>query len=227
MTETKTLAAALAMVQAKLPVVTKGSTAKVKSKSGAEYSYSFANLADMAPVVYPLLGEVGLAFVCSPTLRGNSYVLVGRLEHTSGQCRSGIFPLPRDTDPQTLGSALTYGRRYLLGCLTGVVTGDEDDDGGRASSAAKGQQARATQAATSRARTRTQTPAGSPAQPPADDGDRNAAVASLVRVGQALGLSVADLKSRYESDHDAELTAATAADIAAFQAELEAGGTSA
>ena len=27
-----------------------------------------------------------------------------------------------------MGSSLTYGRRYLLGCLTGIVT-DDDEDG--------------------------------------------------------------------------------------------------
>jgi hypothetical protein len=35
-----------------------------------------------------------------------------------------------------VGSALTYARRYLLGCMTGIVT-DDDDDGALASRAGK------------------------------------------------------------------------------------------
>jgi hypothetical protein len=35
-------------------------------------------------------------------------------------------------DPQGFGSALTYARRYALGCMTGLVT-EEDDDGNQAS----------------------------------------------------------------------------------------------
>ena len=38
--------------------------------------------------------------------------------------------------PQEVGSAITYARRYLFGCLTGIVT-DEDDDGAQAQSAAR------------------------------------------------------------------------------------------
>jgi hypothetical protein len=35
-------------------------------------------------------------------------------------------------DPQGMGSAITYARRYALGCMTGLVT-EEDDDGNNAS----------------------------------------------------------------------------------------------
>jgi hypothetical protein len=43
-----------------------------------------------------------------------------------------IMPLAK-VDPQGAGSAITYARRYALGCMTGLVT-DEDDDGNQASS---------------------------------------------------------------------------------------------
>lgn len=125
----ESLTMAVSMLQANLPVIHKAGTAKVKTKQGYDYTYSYANLEDIAPVVYPLLAQYGLAFICCPTFRGGQYGLTARLEHVSGQSRHGWFPLPNTGDPQALGSALTYGRRYLLGCLTGVVTGDEDDDG--------------------------------------------------------------------------------------------------
>jgi hypothetical protein len=51
------------------------------------------------------------------------------LLHTSGQwMRSRLLMPIAKLDPQGAGSAITYGRRYALGCMTGLVT-DEDNDG--------------------------------------------------------------------------------------------------
>lgn len=137
MTETKkpqSLVGALAQIQATMPVVRKGETAEVPTKSGGKYSYTYADLADVARAVYPILGEVGLAFIAMPTFRDDGkYVLVGELAHDSGDSRTGEFMLPDRGTAQEVGSAISYGRRYLLGCLTGIVTGDQDDDGAAAS----------------------------------------------------------------------------------------------
>jgi hypothetical protein len=60
--------------------------------------------------------------------------LVTKLTHAeSGQWQSSllVMPLPK-ADPQGYGSALTYGRRYGLSALLGIVT-EEDDDGEAAS----------------------------------------------------------------------------------------------
>lgn len=38
------------------------------------------------------------------------------------------FPYPETTDPQKIGSSISYGKRYNLGQLLNIVT-DEDDDG--------------------------------------------------------------------------------------------------
>lgn len=137
MTETKkpaSLVSALAQIQATMPVVRKGETAEVPTKSGGKYSYTYADLADVARTVYPILGDVGLAFIAMPTFREDGkYVLVGELAHESGDSRKGEFMLPDRGTAQEVGSAISYGRRYLLGCLTGIVTGDQDDDGAAAS----------------------------------------------------------------------------------------------
>ncbi len=54
------------------------------------------------------------------------------LLHTSGQWIRSRFIMPiAKMDPQGAGSAITYARRYALGCMTGLVT-DEDDDGNSA-----------------------------------------------------------------------------------------------
>jgi hypothetical protein len=122
---------ALAAFQAEMPTVTKTKTAKVKTNSGADYSYTYADLADVTQAAMPLLAKHGLSFTCSPGREG----LTATLLHTSGQRLTGILPITGAT-PQAVGSSLTYARRYLFGCLTGVVT-DDDDDGRQAEQAAR------------------------------------------------------------------------------------------
>jgi len=60
-------------------------------------------------------------------------VLTTMLMHSSGQWISGSQILnPVKNDPQGIGSAITYARRYGLSAIIGIVS-DEDDDGNAAS----------------------------------------------------------------------------------------------
>lgn len=64
-----------------------------------------------------------------PVEQPNSLGLVTKLTHAeSGQWQSSlaVVPLPK-ADPQGMGSAITYSRRYALTAMLGMVT--EDDDG--------------------------------------------------------------------------------------------------
>lgn len=131
------LAAALAAFQAEMPTVAKGQTAKVKTRDGGDYTYTYADLADVTRAAAPILARHGLAFVCLPGPAG----LVGMLVHTSGQRLTAVLPINGST-PQQIGSSLTYMRRYLLGCMTGIVT-DDDDDGRQAEGAPPTPQKRA------------------------------------------------------------------------------------
>lgn len=124
------LAAALAAFQAEMPTVPKKHTANVKSDRGS-YSYTYAGLADVSEAAMPLLAKHGLSFT---TLPGNG-VLTGMLLHVSGQSLTASLPINGAT-PQQVGSSLTYMRRYLFGCMTGLVT-DDDEDGNIAEGAAK------------------------------------------------------------------------------------------
>lgn len=128
-TDHPSLAAALAAFQADLPKVGKDNTAKVASEKG-NYSYRYADLSEISPVVLPLLAAQGLAWSTRPTLTPEGrFVLVYRLSHTSGQEDTGEYPLPEPrSSPQVLGSAITYARRYALCAVTGVAPGDDDDD---------------------------------------------------------------------------------------------------
>lgn len=133
MTDTGKLAEALAAFQGEAPTVHKDKTATVPTKSGGQYKYSYADLADVAAAAYPILARHGLSFSCAPGIIDGKPVVRGILMHSSGESIEGMLPMPGST-PQEIGSSLTYARRYLLGCLTGIVT-DADDDGALASGA--------------------------------------------------------------------------------------------
>ena len=145
MTEPANLPAALAALQADLPQVRKGETAKVQTKQGREYSYSYANLADCTRAIMPLLAKFGLSFSAKPTLVDGRFSLVYVLRHTSGECDEGEYPLP---DParagaQEVGSAVTYARRYTLCAVTGLAPDGDDDDAASAAAGVASRQSRA------------------------------------------------------------------------------------
>lgn len=128
------LAKALAAFQKELPKVGKDKTAVVKHKEGGQHSYTYADLATVTAAIVPVLVKHGLSFVTAPrVVEGGGYELVGRLMHESGESLEGALPI-YGRQPQEIGSAITYARRYLLGCMTGVVT--EDDDDGKAATKA-------------------------------------------------------------------------------------------
>jgi hypothetical protein len=124
------LAAALAAVQVDIPAVSKGSQAEVPTKTGGKYTYKYAPLEMITPLILPLLGRHGLSFSAQPTMMGDAFVLRYTLAHESGETVEGAYPLPDPTltKPQEIGSAITYARRYALCAVTGVAPGGDDDD---------------------------------------------------------------------------------------------------
>ena len=148
MTETETAAApikagtpnlnkALSLLQGELPKIKKTKTAEVKDQQGNRvlYKYDYADLGDVVADVGPLLAKHGLAFHCAPTINPadrREMILIWSLLHESGEERSGEWPLgPVNQKPQSLGSAITYGRRYSFTAATNIVL-EDDDDGQRA-----------------------------------------------------------------------------------------------
>lgn len=134
---TPNLNKALSQLQGELPRIKKTKTAEVKDQQGKHvlYKYDYADLGDVVADVGPLLAKCGLAFHCAPTIdpvnRGQM-ILSWSLLHESGEERSGEWPLgPANQKPQSLGSAITYGRRYSFTAATNIVL-EDDDDGQRA-----------------------------------------------------------------------------------------------
>lgn len=123
--EIKELAAALCQVQLEIE------HAK-KSQENPYFKSSYADLADICTVTKKVLPKHGLCYTQLVTGETGKYSLVTMLIHTSGQWLAGDYPLvPTKNDPQSLGSAVTYARRYSLQAIVGMAS--EDDDGNSAS----------------------------------------------------------------------------------------------
>ena len=197
MTDTTTgkLAAALAQVQAALPTVHKGKTASIQSSKGS-YGYSYADLADVTTAIMPLLAKNGLAFTAHPRMAGSGYELAATLLHSStDQTVEGALPISGN-QPQQIGSAITYGRRYLLGCLTGIVT-DDDDDG---ATATRGQQADLKSAGRAAARKDTRAKVGKPAPETGEAMKSNTRGRLFALLADAPGLADEDQQRTFMGD---------------------------
>lgn len=108
-----------------------GSVEKIKKTATNPFFKSkYANLADILDVIREPLSESGLSFVQFPK---GEHELDTMLMHVSGEWISETYKMaPTKNDPQGLGSAITYQRRYALGSILGLNI-DDDDDGNKAS----------------------------------------------------------------------------------------------
>lgn len=126
------LAKALAVFQGKIGAVGKGSTAKVEKDGRLLYQYKYADLASVLEATREDRAAAGLSVVQFPTGGADGIKLVTTLLHSSGQWMRGDLTLrPMDAKPQTIGSLITYLRRYSYSAALGIAT-EEDDDGAAA-----------------------------------------------------------------------------------------------
>lgn len=120
----KELAIALNKVQAKLKPA-------VRNATNPFFKASYADLASIWEACRPLLAENGLSVVQTSSLEGENQILLDTtLLHISGQWIGGqLLISPVRNDPQGIGSALTYARRYALSAIVGIATEDDDAEG--------------------------------------------------------------------------------------------------
>lgn len=114
-------------------------TPAVKDHVNPYFKSKYADLPSVWEAAEPFRNE-GVAITQSPVEAPDGFIMLDtQLSHKSGQwMRSRLKMRVAKDDPQGYGSALTYARRYALGCMTGIVT-EEDDDGSAASDAPKAQ----------------------------------------------------------------------------------------
>ena len=125
----KEWAEAFTAAQADMPPIAKGQQATIPTKSGASYSYKYADLGDVLETVRPVLNKHGLSIAQSSITEDGMIGVVTRIYHTSGHVETfGPLFLPGGGDARSAGSAVTYARRYGL-CAALGISPDDDDDG--------------------------------------------------------------------------------------------------
>ena len=100
-----------------------------KNKKNPFFKSQYLDLNDLLEHIEPLLWEQGLILL-QPIQDNKVYSVI--IDSESGKTLfSSDIELPPITDPQKLGSAITYFRRYTLKSLLAIS--EEDDDGNKAS----------------------------------------------------------------------------------------------
>lgn len=106
-------------------------TFAAKDSTNPHFNKKYAGLPQVIDAIKGPLNDNGITFIQTPSIPAIDdvrLVLVTRLLHESGEWieDTAICPMPKQ-DPQGLGSAMTYLRRYSLAAICGLY--QDDDDG--------------------------------------------------------------------------------------------------
>lgn len=119
------LAAALAKAQGEMENAAKNAV-------NSHLKNRYADLAEIWNTVRGPLSRHGLSVVQSQALVDGAVEVDTLLMHTSGQwIRTTCAAAPAKMDPQGIGSAITYLRRYSLAAACGIAQEDDDGEGAK------------------------------------------------------------------------------------------------
>lgn len=122
------LMAALAAAQGEFPSIEKRHEANIRSDKG-NYSYTYADLADVLGAVRPVLARHALALIQrTQHLEGGKVELRTELHHAGGGTIDTVVEMGQSpSNPQQFGGALTYLRRYEIVTLLGIAAEQDLD----------------------------------------------------------------------------------------------------
>ena len=100
-----------------------------KNKVNPHYKSKYATLDEILEAIAPALLANNLLLIQPTLVKDNSTVLKTILIHAeSGEQLESELTIPAITDPQKLGAAMTYYRRFSI-CSLLAIAPDDDDDG--------------------------------------------------------------------------------------------------
>lgn len=103
-----------------------------KAASNPAFKSKYADLSQVVEGVTPALNGAGVMVLQCPTFDGEWVSVSTTFLHETGASVTSVLNLrPSKLDPQGVGSAITYARRYALLSMAGGAP--EDDDGNAAS----------------------------------------------------------------------------------------------
>jgi ERF superfamily len=128
------VATALSKAQAAFPPLTKDRLAEIETRSGGRFSYGYVDLSSVIAAIRAPLAQNEIAVVQAVALRDHHIVVETTLAHSSGEWLSSelAHQVADGADPRSVGSLVTYLRRFSLVAMVAVAAG-EDDDGAEAS----------------------------------------------------------------------------------------------
>lgn len=116
--------AALAAALSKTQAAIEGAS---KDKNNPFFKSKYADLSSVWDACRGPLTDNGLAVVQTTEPNGGSVAIITTLVHSSGEWIRGKLSIkPVKEDPQSIGSAITYARRYALAAIVGVCPEDDD-----------------------------------------------------------------------------------------------------
>lgn len=123
-------AAAFARMQAKLPLISMNGEIKHNDRLISKY----AKFEDINEAVRPILHEFGFGLSFRVKQLDGKIEIIAILSHEEGHSEETSITLPADTSGaknavQSLGSSVSYGKRYTMCALLNISTGGEDNDG--------------------------------------------------------------------------------------------------
>jgi len=122
------LSKALGKAESEFPQIKRSQKVNFATAGGTRIKYSYAPLSEIFDAIRKPLAENGLAISQPMTIIDGKLIVETVLSHSSGEWISGqILIESQKLDPQSIGSALTYARRYSLSALLGIAS-EEDDD---------------------------------------------------------------------------------------------------
>ncbi|GAK32117.1 phage replication protein, partial [Weissella oryzae SG25] len=108
----------------------------LKDANNPFFKSKYVPLENVVEVIDDALKDTGLSYTQEiETTKNNTNIIHTIIIHESGQYMvvDGAELKPTKQDPQGIGSAITYNRRYSLSTAFGIAS-DTDDDGNQASS---------------------------------------------------------------------------------------------
>lgn len=119
------IAEAMAKFQGACPEITLDAEVEVTMKSGGKYKFKYATLSNINKLIKKPLSENGLAV--TQVTSNTAGEITTLLMHSSGQWIRSVIKMQSSNNPQDMGSAITYGRRYSLSAILGISANTDDD----------------------------------------------------------------------------------------------------
>lgn len=127
------LSEAIGAFQDECPMIRQTKTAKIATRSGSSYAFTYAPLDEIERTIRPHLRVHGLSYTFDSRLDGATLTVVCQVRHRDGASVSSTFTCPIDTQAkmsgaQQTGAALTYAKRQALVSALGLTVTNADAD---------------------------------------------------------------------------------------------------